>query len=132
MIRGDEHFAAGCGQGVLEPSKALVEAFHRRHRGAEDPGMPHHVAVRVVAQDQVEALRINGGDEAVGNLVGAHFGLQVVGGDLRAWYQDAFFAREGFLPAPRKEKGDVRVFLRFRDAQLPLAERSQRSSRSMA
>ena len=58
----------------------------------------------------------------VGDLIGAHLRLQIVGRDLGRVDQHPVFARVQGLHAAVKEEGDMGVFLGLRDAQLLKAE----------
>src|SRR5690606_20105160 len=121
MVSGDQRFAADLVQRGLDAADALVQAFHGLDRGLEHPGVTHHVAVGVVDDDDVVTLLLDGLDNAVGDLGGAHFGLQVIGGHAGRGNQDALFAFEGLFPTTGEEEGDVGILLGLGDAQLGLA-----------
>src|SRR5690606_34736017 len=79
MVSGDQRFAADLVQRGLDAAYALVQAFHGLDRGLEHPGVANHVAVGVVDDNDVVTLLLDGLDNAVGDLGGAHFWLQVIG-----------------------------------------------------
>ncbi len=54
VVGCDQHLAADLSERRLEPAQTFIECFHRLHGGIEYAGMAHHVAVRIVADDQVE------------------------------------------------------------------------------
>ncbi|MNP81123.1 hypothetical protein D3C76_1793980 [compost metagenome] len=62
---------------------AAVQRFHRFHCRVVNPGMTHHIAIWIVADDGVVLAAVNGGQQFVGQFGGAHFWLQIVGRDLR-------------------------------------------------
>ena len=57
----------------------------------------------------------------VGDFGGAHFRLQVVGGDFRRRHQNALFTRERLFTAAREEEGHMGILLGFCNAQLGFA-----------
>ena len=86
--------------------------------------MADHVAVGVVQDDHVVLVLVDAGQHSLRDLVGAHFGLDVEGGNLlggRGGHQDAILAREDALLAAVEEEGDVGVLLGLGNAQLGLA-----------
>ena len=83
--------------------------------------MANHVAVRVVADDDVVLAALDGADQLVGQLFGAHLRLQVIGGHFRAGDDLAVFTGEAIFFATVEEEGDVSVLLGLGDAQLGLA-----------
>ena len=90
--------------------------------------MADHVAVGEVQNDHVVLVLIDAGKYCVSHFIGAHFGLQIEGRNLlrgRRRNQDAILAGEGALFAAVEEERDVRVLLRFGDAQLGLAALGQ-------
>jgi len=54
----------------------------------------------------------------IGDALGTHFRLQVVGGYFGAGKQDALLAGQQCLTATAEEEGHVRVLLGFGDARL--------------
>ena len=83
--------------------------------------MTDHVAVRVVADDDVVLAALDGRNQLVGQLFGAHLRLQVIGSHFRARHDFAIFAGEAGLFATVEEEGDVGVLLGLGDAQLGLS-----------
>ena len=81
--------------------------------------MADHVAVGVVADDEIKAVLLDGVHQNVRDRFRAHLRGEVVGGDGRGGYEFPRLSREDLLFAAVKEEGDVGVFLRFRHPQLP-------------
>ena len=84
--------------------------------------MTNHIAVGVVADDQVEFAVFNGSDQFVGHFRGAHLRLQIIGGYIRGFHQNAGFAGVFFFAATGEEEGNVGVFFGFGNAQLGQAQ----------
>ena len=82
--------------------------------------MAHHVGIGEVHHDQVIA-RADHLDQFIGNLLRGHFWGQVIGRDLGAGGHEAILARFGRFLAAVQEKGDMGVFLGFRQAELAQA-----------
>ena len=80
--------------------------------------MPDHVAVGIVEDDHVVFPAFDPLDHLVGDDVGAHLRLHVIGRNLGRGDQRAVLARVGLLDAAVEKEGDVRVLLRFRNPQL--------------
>ena len=83
--------------------------------------MPNHIAIGVVDHNDVITLLLDGLNDAIGHFRRAHFRLQVIGRHLGRRNQNAFLARKRLFTATGKEKGDMGVLFRFRNAQLGLA-----------
>jgi len=82
--------------------------------------MSHHVGVGEVHHDQV-VPPFDGGDQLVAHFGRGHFGLQVIGGDLGRFRHEAVFAGEGVFAPAVQEEGDMGVFLRLGQTELPCA-----------
>ncbi len=80
--------------------------------------MAHHVGIGKIADDKIVLLAADRGDQLVGHLESTHLGLEVIGCHVGGRHQHAILAGKGHLFAAVEEKGDVRIFLSFRDAQL--------------
>lgn len=80
--------------------------------------MADHVGVCVIQNKKVILARGEFFDHEIGDAFGAHFGLQIVGGDF--WRGDhlAVFARIRGFDAAVEEVGNVRIFFRFGEAEL--------------
>ncbi len=80
--------------------------------------MPDHVAVRVIEDDDIILAALNAGYDFIRNKIGAHFRLEVVSGNPGRRNQRAVLTRIGCFHSSVEKEGHMRVFLRFRDAQL--------------
>src|SRR5690606_5643788 len=118
VVGGNQAFAAHFQQRVGNAADAFVDALSGFYGGFVHAGVADHVAIGVVAHDQVELAVFNGGDQFVSHFWRAHFRLQIVGGDVGGFHQNAGFARVFFLAATGKEERNVSVFLGFCNAQL--------------
>ena len=83
--------------------------------------MAHHIAVGEVDHDEVVLLGVDGTDELVLHLIGAHLGLQVVGGHLRRVHENTVLTGERLLTAAVEEERHMGVFLSLGGMQLALA-----------
>ncbi len=77
-------------------STALIAGF-------KFAGMADHVGVREIHDDGVEIAFANGVGDGIGDACGAHFRLQVVGGDFRRRDENAILAGKGFSTPPLKK-----------------------------
>ena len=118
VIGRDQHLAADLLHGGDHAADAFVEDLDRPRRGCKVAGVADHVAVRKVADDRIVAAGLDRLDQLVGDLVGAHLGLEVVGRDAGRGHEDAILAGIGGLDPPVEEIGNVGVFLGLGDAQL--------------
>src|SRR5690554_7983908 len=121
VVGGDQGFAAYFVQRFHNSLYALVQTLGGLDGSVHLTGMANHVAVGVVAHDQVVFAALDGFDQLVGYFRRAHFRLQVVGGDFRGWHQDAVFAFKRSFQAAIEEEGHVGVLLGFGNAQLGFA-----------
>lgn len=82
VVSDDDDFIVGgfgCFNGVFH---AVVNSFHGLLNGFVDAGVANHVAVGEVHYDEVVFLAADCLNEFVFHFVGAHFGLEVVGGNF--------------------------------------------------
>ncbi len=121
VVGSDQALATHFGQGVGHATDAVVNGFTRFDGGIEHTGVTNHVAIRVVTDDDVVLAALDGRNQLVSQLFGAHFRLQVIGRHFRAGHDLAIFAGEAGLFATVEEEGDVSILLGFGDAQLGLA-----------
>src|SRR5690554_133493 len=84
----DQAFTALFTKRSYYPTNAAVDRFTGFYCGAEVAGMADHVAVRIVTNNDVVFAAMNGCYQGVGELFGAHFWLQVIGGDVWRRNQD--------------------------------------------
>src|SRR5690606_13158132 len=82
VVGGDQTLTAYFQQRVGNAADAFVDALSGFYGSFVHTGVADHVAVGVVAHDQVELAVFNGGDQFVGDFRRAHFRLQIVGGDV--------------------------------------------------
>ena len=120
VVGGDDQRAASS-RARRQYGRARVDRFHRLDRGRQTAGVADHVGVGVVEDDQVVFAGADRRDHLVGQLRRRHLGLQVVGRDLGRGHHDAVLAGIRLLAPAVEEKGDVRVLLGLRDAQLRAA-----------
>ena len=118
MVRRDADLAADFLDGSDEAANAGVNRLNSLDDCREDTRMTDHVAVRVVEDDEVVLLGTDGLADLVRDLDGAHLRLEVIRSDLRARDEDAVLALVRLLDAAVEEERDVRVLLRFSDAEL--------------
>ena len=118
VIRRHQRAAAHGENFVRHLFHAFVHGMHRFHRRFHDARMAHHVAVGEVEDEHVVNSLVKLLENLVRHEVGAHFGLEVIGGHLRGGNDDAGFALDGRFDFRVEEKRHVRVFFRFGDMQL--------------
>ena len=118
VVSGEQRRAAHFKYLVGDALYALVHDVHGLYRRGYHARVAHHVAVGKVEYHHVVFARAQFLYHLVRHKVGAHFGLQVVGGHLGRGYQVAHFAGVGRLYAAVEEEGNVRVLLRLGNAQL--------------
>ena len=121
MVGSQENDAARVQHRVGDLAHALVNSLDGFDRCVKHAGVADHVAVGEVQDDDVVLAALNAGLALVGNLVGAHFGLEVVGGNLRAGDDLAVLALAGLLNTAVEEEGHMGVLLGLGNAQLGLA-----------
>lgn len=83
--------------------------------------MAYHIAVGKVQDDNVVGSALNTGKHLVGDQIGAHFRLQVIGGHLGRGDQGPVLLLAGSLHPTVKEKGHMGILLGFCNTQLGLA-----------
>jgi hypothetical protein len=118
VIGGHQESPARRPHRFLHRSEAAVYRLDRRHRRLELPGMPHHVRIGVVQHDEIEASSLDRGDHALRHFGGGHFGLEIIGRNLRGGDENALLAREGRLPPAIEKIRDMGVFLGLGDTEL--------------
>ena len=118
MIRDDNHLAAYGLHGIHEASYAGIHSLNSLYSRGHDSCMTDHIAVGVVQDDEVILLGLDGFHHLVRDLYGAHFRLEIVGGNLRGRYQDAVLAFVFLFHAAVEEERDMGIFLGFGYAEL--------------
>ncbi len=117
VVGGDDHRAARLLKRGDNTGKALIHRLAGLDRGPEIAGMADHVGVGIVRHDQVIA-RLDGADEMIGDLLGRHLGLKIIGRNLGRRGHIAILARLGRFLAAVEEEGDVGIFLGFGKVEL--------------
>src|SRR5690554_6821772 len=92
VVGGDQGFAAYFVQRFHNSLYALVQTLGGLDGGVHLAGMANHVAVGVVAHDQVVFAALDGFYQLVGYFRRTHFRLQVVGGHFEKGHQNTVFA----------------------------------------
>ena len=114
MVGGDEQGVAVLVGGFLHAGQTCVDGLHRGDDSAQNAGVADHVAVRVVAAQELVLMRGHGLDQKIGDLHGLHRGHLLerdhVGRDLGIVLK-ALVDLAGAVAVP--EVGDVAVFLRL-------------------
>ena len=121
VVCGKKQLAAFCQDLVDDLTDAGVDRFDGRNRSLQHAGVPDHVAVGEVQDDQIINVLVDLLQQRIRDQIRAHLRLQVIGRHLRGGDQDAVFSRIGRFHTTVEEEGDVRIFLRFGDAQLSAA-----------
>ena len=93
--------------------------------------MSDHIRICEVDDDHVIFVRFNGFHQLVADLVGAHLGLQVIGGNLGGIHQDPVLSLVGRLHAAVEEKGYMGILLRLSDSRLSHVVGSQPLSKGV-
>lgn len=86
--------------------------------GVVDAGVADHVGRGEVVHQEFEFALLDAFAELVRDACGAHFWVEVVGGDFGGGHHVADFVGELLLDAAVEEKGDVGVFFGFGDVAL--------------
>lgn len=121
VVGDDDGFVAGGFGSFNYGLHAVVDCCYGFLDGVVYAGMAYHVAVGEVYDHEVVFVFADGGAQFVGNLIGAHFGLEVVGGNLGRRNQDTLLAFVGGFAAAVEEEGHVGVFLGFGYVELLFA-----------
>ena len=124
MVGDDDGFVA-VGLGSLHDIvDTVVDSGHSFLDSFVDSGMSYHVAVGKVHDNPVVFSCADGLHELVLHLIGAHFGLEVVGSHLGTCYKDAVLTLEGRFASAVEEEGNVGIFFRFGGVELVESLRS--------
>ena len=121
MVGGDEGAAAGLQHSGHHLIHSGIHSLNGLDRSIEHAGVADHIAVCEVQDHHIVLAALDALDALGSNLGGAHLGLQVIGGDLRAGDHAAVLALVGSLHAAVEEEGDMSVLLGLGNAQLGLA-----------
>ena len=78
--------------GLHYPAHAGVHGLHGLHSSLEHAGVTHHVAVGVVEDEGIVLAGLDSLHHLVGDLIGAHLRLQIVGGHSGGLDQNAVLA----------------------------------------
>src|SRR5699024_417940 len=118
VVGGEQHAAAHLLHSLHHAAHAGVHGFHGLYSGLAHASVAHHVAVGVVEDEGVVLAGLHGLHHLVGDLIGAHLGLQIVGGHSGGLHQNTVLPGVLLLHAAVEEEGDMGVLLRLGDAQL--------------
>ena len=118
VVSGDAGHAAHLSDGVGNLLYTPVNSLDRLDCRIEHTGVTDHIAVGEVEDDHVILAALDRVDALFGDLVGAHMGLHVVGGDGRGLDEDAILALILLFNAAVEEESDMCVLLGLGDAQL--------------
>ena len=118
VIGGDAGHAAHLSNGVGYLLHTPVDCLDRLDCRVEHTGVTDHVAVGEVEDDDVILAALDRLDAFFGDLIGAHMGLHIVGGDSRGLDKDTILALILLFNAAVEEEGDMRVLLGLSDTQL--------------
>ena len=83
VVSGHQGLASRVKQRVFYSAQAQVQSLHGFDRSIEYASMAHHIAVRVVTNDQVVFARGNCLHQFVGQLGRAHLWLEIIGCNIR-------------------------------------------------
>ena len=120
MVRGDQHHPAEFGKALDQPADAAVHGLHRGDGRSHDPAVPHHVAVGKIEHHQAVGIIGKAAKQLFGHRLRAHLRLEIVGGHFAGgWEQGPLFQRVWGFTAAIEKIGNVGVFFRLGDAQLP-------------
>jgi hypothetical protein len=99
--------------------QAGVNHFAGVDRSLKNARMAHHVAIGEIADHKIVRAGIPGFHKFVRHFNGAHGRLLVVGFHLAGGrHKDAILTSKRLFKSAIEKVGDVRVFFRFRQAQL--------------
>ena len=99
VVGSDDQRAARFAHRVSDRTNGHVHRLCGQDRRLQVAAVADHVRVGDIADDHIEATRANRIHQLAGQLGKTHRGLQVIGGDLGAWNQDAFLANERIFAA---------------------------------
>src|SRR5580700_6939721 len=116
MVRSDKTLAAKIEEGRHNSRNALVDCFNSFDSGSNDSGVPNHVGVGAIQNDQV--VTCHSREHLVSNEPRAHFWLQIVAHNFWRRHYLPILACERALDPTIEEISDMRIFLGFGDAQL--------------
>ena len=118
MIGRDQETTVSGLDGAPDATEARVDALHCANRRIEIAGVPDHVRVGVVGDDQCVTTCFKMCHHRVGHSCGAHLRRCVVRGDPRRRHEQTFLTSKGVLAATIDEIRHVRIFLRLSNVEL--------------
>ena len=95
VVGGDEGAAAGLQHSGHHLIHSGIHSLNGLDRSIEHAGVADHIAVCEVQDHHIVLAALDALDALGSNLGGAHLGLQVIGGDLRAGDHAAVLALVG-------------------------------------
>ena len=119
VVSGDKQRIAILVGSFLHAGQTCVNGLHRGNDSAQNAGMADHVAVRIVAAQELVLMRGHGLDQKIGDLHGLHRGRLLKRDDIGrnlGIVLKALINLAGAVAVP--EVGDVAVFLRLRHSIL--------------
>ena len=121
VVGNDDDVGSRSLSGINHLLHAVVNCPHGLFNCDPDARMPNHVAVGVVDYDEVIFLCADGVYQLVLDLVCAHLWLEVVGGYLWRWHEDAVLALIRCLATAVEEECHVGILLCLSYMKLVLA-----------
>ena len=119
MICGDQGLPVEFEQFRNDARATCIDRLNRFDAGFDNTGVADHVRVGEVKDNEIVVRHAR--KEFFGHFEGAHLGFKVVGSDLGRRNQFPVFSGKRFLDSAIKKIGDMRIFLRLGDAQLPFS-----------
>jgi hypothetical protein len=118
MVGDNQHYIS-LAQGYLgQLGRAGVYGFAGFDGGFPDASMPYHVGISEVETDEVFFPVLEDRAQGWGDLISAHFGLEVIGGYFGGGDEEAFLLGKGLFASAVEEVGDVGVLFGLGDSQL--------------
>ena len=118
MVGSDEGDAPHLAGGFHHLSHATIHRLHRQARSFVDAGMPDHIAVGEVEDDDIIVAAFNPFHAGSSYFVGGHIRLHVIGSHLRRWDEHTILSGEHSFHAAIEEEGHMGILFRLCNAQL--------------
>jgi len=118
MIARHEEDVAVLFASVVDLADGFIGSGAGGDGGLVDAGVADHVGGGEVVHEEFVLAGFDAVAEFVGDALGGHFGVEVVGGDFGGGDEVAVFVWKLFLDAAVEEEGDVGVFFGFGDVAL--------------
>ena len=98
-----QHLAADCFKRIHHLLQGRINRFNRLNCRRYDAGMPYHVAIGVIADDDIILAAEDSIDQMTGDFGKASFRLQVISPDFGRRHQYPVFAGKTGIHAAIKE-----------------------------